>query len=188
MSTNTATHKLGRSYTSTCMHSGNTGTAALVSLHDCPCEWRQRHMASGESYLATLQTQLCCNVTSTWLITYHSPLLLHSSISLSFSLPRVGSSPIFSLLSFSFGSLASSSHALFCSFFFSFLCEFRYTVQETYSVGKPWGNMQRNECQDHIIQDAYRDIQHLNSAVCRIHAAIEYLWGLCLQQSICKYT
>lgn len=47
--------------------------SAPVSLHDCPCEWRRAHMASGESNLTTLQTLLSCNVTPTWLMTYYHP-------------------------------------------------------------------------------------------------------------------
>lgn len=83
------------------MHGGNIGIAALVSLHDCPCEWRQRHMASGQCYLATLQMPLCCNVTPTWLITYHFPRPPpHFHISLFSPVPHFGSSPSSSLLSF----------------------------------------------------------------------------------------
>lgn len=44
--------------------------------------------------------------------------------------------------------------------------------------------MQRNECQDHITQDAY-GVQYLNSALSSIHATREDLWGLFQQQSIC---
>lgn len=168
------------------MHGGNIGIAALVSLHDCPCEWRQRHMASGERYLAALQMPLCCNVTPTWLITYHFPRPpSHFHISLSFFF--FPSSTLWLTPFFLPALFPSSSHALFCSVFFSLLRDFRDTAQEPYSVGKPWGNMRRNECQVCIIQDAYGAIQYLNSAVWRIHAAIEDLWGLWMQQSICKY-
>lgn len=83
------------------MHGGNIGIAAFVSLHDCPCEWRQRHMASGERYLATLQMPLCRNVTPTWLITHHLPRPPpHFHISLFSPVPHFGSSPSFSLLLF----------------------------------------------------------------------------------------
>lgn len=161
------------------MHGGNIGIAALVSLHDCPCEWRQRHMASGQCYLATLQMPLCCNVTPTWLITYHFPRPPpHFHISLFSPVPHFGSSPSSSLLSF------PPPHILcFVSVFFSLLRDFRDTEQEPYSVGNPWGNMQRNEYQVCIIQDAYGDIQYLNSAVWRIHVAIEDLRGLCCNKA-----
>lgn len=57
-------------------------------------------------------------------------------------------------------SRASSLHVLFCSFLFCLFCDFAlceaYTAQEIYSAGSPWGNMQRNGCQEYNTQDAYR--------------------------------
>lgn len=108
-------------------------------------------MASGESYLATLPTPLCCNVTPTCLITHHS-----TSLSL-FSLPHFGSPPIFSPLAFPFfRSLASS--VLFLPSSLSCVISVIDTVQEIYSAGNPWGNTRRNECQGRITRDAYRYI------------------------------
>lgn len=45
--------------------------------------------------------------------------------------------------------------------------------------------MQRNECPDHITQDACTYTVLMLSSVQHVLPAMEDLWGLCLEQSIC---
>lgn len=136
------------------------GTAVLGSSS----EWWQQHTATGESYLTTLFVKkysttefalwccISCNSPSLFTVSHLSPSLFSS---LAFSLaPLNCSSRIFFTALHLFSALLLP---LLCSvlftFFFQLFCDFccRYSTGNLF-CGEPL----RQQCWDHITQDAYR--------------------------------
>lgn len=129
-------------------------------------EWWQQHTATSESYLTTLQTLLCCNVTPAWLITCNSPSLftvlhlspsLFSSLALSLAPLNCSSRIFFTALHLFSALLLPLLCSVLFTFFFQLFCDFccRYSTGNLF-CGEPLRQHAQKECWDHIAQDAYR--------------------------------
>lgn len=114
---------------------------------------------------------LCCNVTPAWLITCNSPSL--------FTIPRRSHFPTLALrlsrIVDPFLVLLPLCCFLYSSLFLSLssVISMIDTMQQIHPTGNPRGNIQRDDCQDHI--NMHIDIQYFSREVHGTNAAQDLL-------------